>query len=128
MNKKLEIGMYVRNDYFGIGKIDKDYFDSNNKHWFNVQFNCYGDDDCHCGICEQSIGYKASNNITDLIEDGDILRLENNQVIQIFPSDKEKIERFLIYNVDTKKYHWGAYEIKSIVAKEQFKSVELEVK
>ena len=62
---ELKEGMYVRNNHFGIGKINKEYFDSNNKHWFNVQFNCYKDEDCHCGICEESIGFKASYNITN---------------------------------------------------------------
>ncbi len=119
MNKKLEIGMYIRTKNHGIKKI------------LNIG--------SYCGmnqyILDEEGNYtigngiiKSSHNLIDLIEDGDILRLENNQVVQIFPSDKEKIERFLIYNVDTKKYHWGAYEIKSIVTKEQFKSLEYEVK
>lgn len=122
---KLEVGMYVRYDYFGIGKIDKDYFDSNNKHWFNVQFNCYGDDDCRCGICEQSIGYKASHNIIDLIEVGDVL------------VDKEGHKYPINYEFETDyNNEYGSYEITiddnitlffkddlSIVTKEQLEKI-----
>lgn len=116
---KLEVGMYVRNDYFGIGKIDKDYFDSNNKHWFNVQFNCYGDDDCHCGICEQSIGYKASHNIIDLIEVGDYV-------------NDLKVHGITDYGLEV--YMFGdaheileENEIKTIVTKEQFSQMEYKI-
>lgn len=67
---KIDVGMYVRHNYYGIGKITNSY-ESEGKTWFNVKFNCYEDDENHCGICEQSIGFKASHDIIDLIEVGD---------------------------------------------------------
>lgn len=102
---KLEVGMYVRNDNFGIGKINKDYFDSNNKRWFNVRFNCYEDEDCHCGICEESIGFKVSHNIMDLIYIGDYV---NGEYADLF---------------DCNYYKKHPERIKSVVTKEQFKRI-----
>lgn len=75
---KLEVGMYVRNNYFGIGKINKEYFDSNNKHWFNVQFNCYKKKIVIDEIA--TLGFKASFNIIDLVEVGDYVNGERVMV------------------------------------------------
>ena len=122
---KLEVGMYVRNNHFGIGKINKEYFDSNNKHWFNVQFNCYKDEDCHCGICEETMGFKASYNIIDLIQVGDYVN--GYPVYEII--EYEDNIRAIVIGDDNKSIIWeeSSQYIKSIVTKEQFKSVECEV-
>ena len=114
--KELSVGMYVRNNHFGIGKINKEYFDSNNKHWFNVQFNCYKDEDCHCGICEETKGFKASHNIIDLIEVGDYVN--GREVIDIKMKCDETIKCLI-----TKGYDITNEMIKSIVTKEQFESM-----
>ncbi len=47
---KLEVGMYVRHERQGIGKIMSKY-EENDRTWFDVNFKCY-EDECHCGICE----------------------------------------------------------------------------
>ena len=134
---KLEVGMYVRNDYFGIGKIDKDYFDSNNKHWFNVQFNCYGDDDCHCGICEQTIGYKASHNIIDLIEEKDILLLFDKEYGENYKAevvlDTENFKAIINYeqcdllNLEYELITEEHIKLLQILTKEQFESMSYRV-
>lgn len=122
---KLEVGMYVRNDYFGIGKINRDYFDNKNKHWFNVQFNCYEDEDNHCGICEESIGYKASHNIIDLIEVGDILEINGEKYEVIYDESYEKLgilipsRKELSIRHSALEYVFKKYEV-AIVTKEQF--------
>ena len=117
---KLEVGMYVRNNHFGIGKISKEYFDSNNKHWFNVQFNCYKDEDCHCGICEETIGFKASHNIIDLIEEGDYV---NGYKVDFVQNNE------IVYNHNhPRQLNMFAKDIKSIVTKEQFEAIKYEVK
>ena len=108
---KLEVGMYVRNNHFGIGKINKEYFDSNNKHWFNVQFNCYKDEDCHCGICEETMGFKASHNIIDLIEVGDYV---NGSKVAIIDDNGKALGVFEDYIYEN--------DIKEILTHEQYEA------
>lgn len=110
----MKAGDYVRNEHFGIGKINKDYYDNENKHWYNVKFNCYNDEDCHCGINEKTIGFKSSPNIIDLIEVDDYVNGE-----RVFFVDNKA------YTVEGNDYTES--EIKSIVTKEQFESMEYKV-
>lgn len=123
---KLEVGMYVRHHHFGIGKIINSY--ESDKIWFNVKFNCYGDDDYHCGICEESIGFKASHNIIDLIEVGDYV---NGCKVLIVNIDNEKdvwttiLDNGKILVSDSVK---SILPIKSIVTKEQFETISYKVK
>lgn len=118
---KIDVGMYVRHNYFGIGKINKEYFDSNNKHWFNVKFNCYKDDECHCGVCEQSVGFKVSNSLINLIEVGDYVN--GHEII-------EKINDTIYFEssdyIDGKTFILNS-DIKSIVTKEQFEAMSYKV-
>lgn len=126
---KLEVGMYVRHHYYGIGKITNRY-ESSNKTWFNVKFKCDGEDEGNCGICEQSIGVKASNNIIDLIEVGDYVN--GHQVYEvdrvccrITLNGGDIGEEFrLTYLRPALGKNMG---IKSIVTKEQFESMSYKV-
>lgn len=122
---KLEVGMYVRHHHFGIGKIINSY--EIDRIWFNVKFNCYGDDDYHCGICEESIGFKASHNIIDLIEYGDYV---NGLEVTGFDYKKTTTKQALLCDV---RLNGGGVvikknDIKSIVTKEQFENISYKVK
>lgn len=72
---KLEIGMYVRTDKTGIKKI---YKIDNNKTKYKYLYKLKNQDDDGCidlGILSDNNIIKASHNIIDLIEEGDILLL-----------------------------------------------------
>ena len=131
----MKVGDYVRNEHFGIGKINKDYYDSDNKHWYNVKFNCYGDDDCHCGINEKTIGFKSSPNIIDLIEVGDyvngcliveinkdpFIKGQTNLWTNMIISEGEPFPNEYYKAKIIKK------DIKSIVTKEQFEAIKYRI-
>lgn len=119
-DKKLEVGMYVRGERFGIGKINRDYYDNEKNHWYNVEFNCYGDNENHCGICETSIGFKASHDIIDLIEVGDYVN--GSKVIS-----KDNYLLWLFDNEEHNTKYIGISNIKSIVTKECFENMKYEV-
>lgn len=132
---KLEVGMYVRHHYYGIGKITNRY-ESSNKTWFNVKFKCDGEDEGNCGICEQSIGVKASNNIIDLIEENDLLEIR----YLIKPNEYQREALQVIKNYTGKLYvnafprkifieDFNSYgvEILSVETKEQFESMSYKV-
>ncbi len=114
---KIDVGMYVRQNYYGIGKITNSY-ESEGKTWFNVKFNCYEDDENHCGICEQSIGFKASHDIIDLIEVGDYV---NEELVEDITGE------YLRINGQSHNKHYFSKHIKSIVTKEQFESISYKV-
>lgn len=125
---KLEVGMYVRNKSFGIGKINKDYFDSNNKHWFNVQFGCYEDEECHCGICEETKGFKVSYNILDLIEPQDLLYVDIDNGYMggiIVPRIAETLRELEKFKELIKSEAWI---LKSIVTHEQMEVMQYVIK
>lgn len=79
--EELKVNMYVRQDYFGIGKITSSY-ESTGRTWFNVYFKCYEDGEAHCAICEKSVGFKASHNIVKLIEKDDIILGKDGKIYQ----------------------------------------------
>lgn len=122
---KLEVGMYVRHYYYGIGKITNRY-ENNNKTWFNVKFKCYEEDEGSCGICEQSIGIKTSHNPIDLVKVGDYVngkRVYNISIVDGLKYLDVEVEDYL-----SDMPFINADQIESIVTKEQFESIKYEVK
>ena len=118
----MNVGDYVRNEHFGIGKINKDYYDNENKHWYNVKFNCYNDEDCHCGINEKTIGFKSSPNIIDLIEEGDYVNGYKVLNVLDFNDNTRMLSLEKIYGSKIVEE-----DIKSIVTKECFENMKYEV-
>lgn len=80
---KLAKGMYVRNTYYGFGKITNTY-ESHGSTWYNVKFE-YSEDayDNNIGINENSIGFKANHKIINLIEENDIVETKFNGIVVI---------------------------------------------
>lgn len=118
---KLEEGMYVRlncNYELGIGKTIREIDEDN---FIKTKFK----DDFECSLPTYMIT-KASHNITDLIEVGDYVNgklvAKNKEVIT---TDNIYIGRYL-YEKDNSLIG-GEEDIKSIVTKEMFSSVEYRV-
>ena len=119
---ELKEGLYVRTEK-GIAKIidrilepDHYYF----KMWVTDNYLEINDDTEY--ISEVDV-LKASNNIIDLIEEGDIITT-NNVVGEITTIEKE-IDRIYLACFDYDVV--SSQDIKSIVTKEQFKSMEYKV-
>ena len=113
---KLEVGMYVRlncNYEIGIGKtiseIDEDNF-------IKTKFK----DGFECSLPIYMIA-KASHNIIDLIEVGDVITT-NNLCGQVTYVEEDKI-----YTTCYDGEYCYDYQIKSIVTKEEFESISYEV-
>lgn len=119
MKDKLEVGMYYR--YKGIiGKyykpdLGKPFFTNQHKYTWNEIAN----------------GGKFSHNIIDLIEVGDYVN--GYKITSIYDDDSKVNEYNLkhqkclgknIYDEDYQEYLIYAEDIKSIVTKEQFESME----
>ena len=112
---KLEEGMYVRTKK-GIGKIN--YFINNN---YTQKF-IYIDNKGVSNILENDEITKASHNIIDLIEVGDIITTNN------LCGEVTHIEGDKIYTTCYDGEYCYDYQIQSIVTKEQFESMKYEVK
>ena len=122
---KLEEGMYVRlncNYELGIGKTIREIDEDN---FIKAKFK----DDFECSVPMYMIS-KASNNIIDLIEEGDYIN--GSQVIRI----EEHNEELYVYVQETEycnacdeeeNIYYKEDTIKSIVTKEQFESMEYKV-
>ena len=116
MKNKLEVGMYVRTKEGLLWKPKKIEIDED---------GCYLFDDYYYFEPEQI--YKSSHNIIDLIEEGDY--------VNGYKVTKVNKDRFFTNEQDYYAGGWGnkiygkdfKTDIKSIVTKEQFKSVEFEV-
>lgn len=110
--EEIKVGEYVRLDDGTIGKYQI------NKNWINVVET--NDKDIGFDIEKDII--KHSFNIIDLIEVGDYVN--GHKILEI----KQNVEsglRYLMYNYVPIKYYVERKDsIKSIVTKEQFKSVE----
>ena len=98
---KLEVGMYVRTKEFGIQKVK----------WFDNEEPILEN-----GFTALQKDFKASHNIIDLIEVGDYV---NGMKV-------DSISKTLVYHFYTNDMECAMHEgdIKSIVTKEQFKSME----
>lgn len=123
---KLEEGMYVRTKVgiFKIRKITKDlaYWKhekrviklDRNIPEYNYSFLFYKDESIFKGA-------KFSSNLIDLIKAGDYVNGKEVMAISEFKDGSRYIE------FDEGKYLCKNYQIKSIVTKEQFKSMKYEV-
>lgn len=119
---KLEAGMYVRFSDGEIGKIAKYEFEKEftNGHCFYLESNPT------TGSCCEEGEFKVSHNVIDLIQEGDYVN--GYPVYEII--EYEDNTRAIVIGDDNKSIIWeeSSQYIKSIVTKEQFKSVEYEVK
>ena len=124
---KLEVGMYVRTKK-GIVKIKEvidngviTYEDDFGREWEEETgrkvIRYIDKDGWNCGLDEKEI-LKASHNIIDLIEVGDVITT-NNLCGQVTCIDGEKIYTTCYDGECCYDYH-----IQSIVTKEQFSSME----
>ena len=118
---KLEVGMYVRFDYhrvtvpIQIGKITEVHYEETENDYFYLTDN-------GLVIGEDNLIKEPSHNIIDLIEVGDYVN--GYKVADI---DKGKYSVFI---EEPKDYVWQCLwnnDIKSIVTKEQFNSMEYKV-
>ena len=115
---EIKVGDYVRNSHFGIGRINRDYYGNDGKHWYNVVFKCYQDNDNHCGITENTCGFEISSKLIDLIQVGDYVN--GNKITCISGTT--------IYTTDDQLYYDKEDNfIKSIVTKEQFSQMEYKI-
>ena len=112
---KLEEGMYVRIEK-GIYKIN--YFINNN---YTQKFT-YIDNKGVSNILEEKEIIKASHNIIDLIEVGDIITTNN------LCGEVTHIEGDKIYTTCYDGEYCYDYQIQSILTCEQFESMKYEVK
>lgn len=114
MKDKLEVGMYVRTKTFTGGKIGK---------LEKIDNICITDN----GVVDKNNIVKASHNIIDLIEVGDYVNdyrvdyIENTNANNIFILQRIFCEE---YEKDLYAKSFKPSEIKSIVTKEQFSSME----
>lgn len=118
----MKVGDYVRTKDGIIGRIEaKNYLGYND--WL-IDTLYYNDDeiinDWTCGIKEYNI-LKSSPNIIDLVQVGDVITT-NNLCGEITKIDGDKI-----YTTCYDGEYCSASDIKSIVTKEQFESMEYRI-
>lgn len=111
---KLEVGMYIRIEK-GIYKIN--YFINNN---YTQKFT-YIDNKGVSNILEEKEIIKASHNIVDLIEVGDVITTNN------LCGEVTHIEGDKIYTTCYDGEYCYDYQIQSILTREQFESMKYEV-
>ena len=121
---KMKVGDYVRtND--GIGRITKYKYEPEYENCHIIWF-----DDNNYGIRYIDNEIKSSPNLIDLIEVGDIVRIETEkddtnifEVVAINYNDGE----IGVFN-NNFEFDWASIEqLKSIVTKEQFESMEYKI-
>lgn len=123
---ELKVGMYIRtklNDFCNmvvIRKIDEIDYEDDNKFWIDDYIiDTFGDEQNK--LSEEDVD-KASFDITDLIEIGDYVN--GSPVCDIKQDENGKT---WVYTDSEYRYGYLKEEIKSVVTKEQFNSVEYEV-
>ena len=116
---KLEVGMYVRTKTGMIAKIIDKRDVSGSLHREEIVFIL--DNGNRLALHSQKV-FKASRNIIDLIEVGDIITTNN------LCGEVTHIEGDKIYTTCYDGEYCYDYQIKSIVTKEQFESMKYEVK
>lgn len=112
MENKIEVGEYIRTEKGFIGKV--------NNSIYSYLLECEEGE-----VFEKEDIRKHSKNIIDLIEEGDILKVREGNIIfwlGIEKGDTQFNHRELMYSIKNKEV-----ELLSIVTKEQFKSVEYDV-
>ena len=116
---KLEVGMYVRTKTGMIAKIIDKRDVSGSLHREEIVFIL--DNGNRLALHSQKV-FKASRNIIDLIEVGDIITTNN------LCGEVTHIEGDKIYTTCYDGEYCYDYQIQSIVTKEQFESMKYEVK
>ena len=111
---------YVRSSWGTISRIKKYEHDEDGTGFsINIENECFG---THYENKSQfDNDYKTSSNITDLIKVGDIIRGKDNHLFEVYAVGSDcvyinNLEEFILVN-----------EIKSIVTKENFKSMEYRI-
>jgi len=113
---KPEVGMYVRGNYNGIGKLIKHY-----KGEYEIAFNESR------VIGRGKLEMKASHNIIELIEVGDYVNGYRVTKIGTELLDFKTVECLFSDSWTSTCFIYGNSNIKSVVTKEQFKAMEYEV-
>lgn len=117
---KLEVGMYVRTRDGFLWKPKKIEIEEDNSVWFDDYYDYDVSD------------VKASHNIIDLIEEGDILEINNEKYEVIYDESYEKLgilipsRKELSIRHSALEYVFKKYNV-SIVTKEQFESMSYKV-
>ena len=119
----MKVGDYVRTKHYGISKItdiyNEDKIELDNVNAFGIKGVCY--------MAENII--KSSPNIIDLIEVGDYVNGQLVKHIAYFEGVEEPVKKLIFAD----EYHLiptevcEQNEIKSIVTKEQFESMEYKI-
>lgn len=135
---KLEVGMYVRTKRKGIVKIDEiidngviTYEDDLGREWEEETgrkvIRYIGKDGWNSGLDEKEI-LKASYNIIDILEIGDILVDDTNRKLEILLIDNELMVRNAGLIYDNNYYiPIKSIAIKSVITHEQFEQMAYKV-
>ena len=112
---KLEVGMYVRTRDGFLWKPKKIEIEEDNSVWFDDYYDYDVSD------------VKASHNIIDLIEEKDILDCEFGGIVLKCEVIKENNELGIGWDNDGDFINLESIDIKSIVTKEQFESMQYRI-
>lgn len=115
---KIEVGMYVRNDYGLIGKVIEKYKGVQNAIIYKIDVP--SDDFDYTNVFKFEI-IKSSNIIIDLIEVGDYVNGYKVRAVYL-----EGIRKY--FKLDCNPHErWYEDDIKTIVTKEQFERISYKV-
>ena len=123
----IKVGDYIRTKEFGIRKIT--FIDEIALECGEYSFETDKSIPEFCDFSGEDIIGKPSPNITDLIEVGDYVngkKVLNVAIDYIFDYSEEI--KIVYFDKDKKDYIYSKEDIKTIVTKEQFKSMEYEVR
>lgn len=125
---KLEIGMYVRTNYGIIEKIeDVLEFDGTDYYLNSFHTAVKLDKETNAAGSKGKV-IKASYNIIDLIEEGDYVNdYKILDMVDVKDSNEKAFTIFQHKGTDT-IYFYSNEDIKSIVTKEQFESIQYVIK
>lgn len=129
MENKILSREYIRTKYGIIGKILEDEDIGENGVYIDTTFlDDYADE---TNFVKYEDIKKHSFNIINLIEEGDVIVLKDNKKYEVLKISWSKSKGNHIHIINALRMQGGvdifADDIKSIVTKEQFKSVEYEV-
>lgn len=128
MENKIKAGEYVRTKEGEIGVIG--FPDEEENMFEQKQFEWYSNGKSYNLIKENEI-IKHSKNIIDLVEKGDVIVLRNNKKYEVLKISWSKSKGKHIHIIYPLRMYGGIdifeNDIKSIVTKKQFKSLEYEV-
>lgn len=128
MGNKIKAGEYIRTKAGEIGVIG--FPDEEENMFEQKQFEWYSNGKSYNLIKENEI-IKHSKNIIDLIEEGDVIVLRDNKKYEVLKISWSKSKGTHIHIVYPLRMYGGIdifeNDIKSIVTKEKFKSIEYEV-